>query len=76
VSTQVRRGELRIVHTSATPAEATWYATTLPPERRSAAAETFLQFLRGSTAMRVMREPGSGLPPSKFRPPVYVTLWS
>jgi DNA-binding transcriptional LysR family regulator len=76
VSTQVRRGELRIVHTTATPADATWYVTTLCPERRSSAAESFLQFLRGATAMRVMREPGSGVPPSKFRPPVYVTLWS
>ena len=26
-------------------------------------------------AMQVMRSPGSGVPPSRFRPPVYVTLW-
>ncbi|MEV4316870.1 LysR family transcriptional regulator [Actinocrispum sp. NPDC049592] len=76
VCAQVRRGELRILPTWATPAETTWYATTLMPERRSPAAEAFLHFLTGATALRVMREPGSGLPPSRFRPPVYVTLWS
>jgi LysR family transcriptional regulator, low CO2-responsive transcriptional regulator len=76
VSAQIRRGELHSVHTPVTPMDTTWFATTLSPERRSSAAESFLQFLHGAVAMRVMREPGSGLPPSKFRPPVYVTLWS
>jgi DNA-binding transcriptional LysR family regulator len=76
VSARVRRGELRVVHTPVTPADATWYVTTLVPERRSPAAEAFLVFLRGAAAMRVMLQPGAGLPPSKFRPPVYVTLWS
>jgi LysR family transcriptional regulator, low CO2-responsive transcriptional regulator len=76
VSAQIRRGELHSVHTPVTPMDTTWYATALSPERRSPAAESFLQFLHGAVAMRVMREPGSGLPPSKFRPPVYVTLWS
>jgi LysR family transcriptional regulator, low CO2-responsive transcriptional regulator len=76
VCAQLRRGELHTVQTPITPMDTTWYATTLVPERRSRTAEMFLQFLRGAMAMRVMREPGSGLPPSKFRPPVYVTLWS
>jgi DNA-binding transcriptional LysR family regulator len=76
VCAQLRRGDLRVFNTPVTPADATWYATTLCPERRSPATEAFLHFLRGATAMRMMREPGAGLPPSKFRPPVYVTLWS
>lgn len=76
VSAQIRRGELHPVHTPITPMDTTWYATALSPERRSPAAESFLQFLHGAVAMRVMRQPGSGLPPSRFRPPVYVTLWS
>jgi DNA-binding transcriptional LysR family regulator len=76
VCAQLRRGDLRVFNTVVTPANATWYATTLCPERRSPATEAFLHFLRGATAMRMMREPGAGLPPSKFRPPVYVTLWS
>lgn len=76
VSARLRRGELRIVNTPATPAEATWYLTTLAPERRSIAAESFRHWMSTATALRVMREPGAGVPPSKFRPPVYVTLWS
>lgn len=76
VAARLRRGELRVVNTAATPADATWYLTLLAPERRSIAAETFRHFLSSAAALRVMREPGAGVPPSKFRPPVYVTLWS
>jgi len=76
VTARLRRGELRVVNTSVTPADVTWYLTTLAPERRSIAAETFRHYLATAAALRVMREPGAGVPPSKFRPPVYVTLWS
>jgi LysR family transcriptional regulator, low CO2-responsive transcriptional regulator len=73
---QVRRGELRIVETPATPMEATWYATTLRRERRPSIAGSLRHFLSTPEAMKLMRSPGSGVPPSKFRPPVYVTIWS
>ena len=76
VTARLRRGELRVVNTAATPCDATWYLTTLTPERRSIAAETFRHYLSSAAALRVMREPGAGVPPSKFRPPVYVTIWS
>ncbi|HYQ62218.1 LysR family transcriptional regulator [Actinophytocola sp.] len=76
VTARLRRGELRVVNTACTPADVTWYLTTLAPERRSIAAETFRHYLSTAAALRVMREPGAGVPPSKFRPPVYVTLWS
>jgi LysR family transcriptional regulator, low CO2-responsive transcriptional regulator len=76
VTARLRRGELRVVNTACTPADATWYLTTLSPERRSIAAETFRHYLSTAAALRVMRTPGAGVPPSKFRPPVYVTLWS
>jgi hypothetical protein len=26
--------------------------------------------------MHLMRSPAGGVPPSRFRPPVYVTIWS
>jgi len=26
--------------------------------------------------MHLMRSPTAGVPPSRFRPPVYVTIWS
>ena len=76
LSPQVRRGELRVVETPATPMEATWYATTLRRERRPSIAGSLRHFLSTPEAMKLMRSPGSGVPPSKFRPPVYVTIWS
>jgi len=76
LASQVRRGELRVVETPATPMEATWYVTTLRRERRPAIAGSMRHFLGTPEAMKLMRSPGSGVPPSKFRPPVYVTIWS
>jgi DNA-binding transcriptional LysR family regulator len=73
---QVRRGELRVVETPATPMEATWYATTLQRERRPTIAGSLRHFLSTPEAMKLMRSPAGGVPPSKFRPPVYVTIWS
>jgi LysR family transcriptional regulator, low CO2-responsive transcriptional regulator len=26
--------------------------------------------------MHLMRSPATGVPPSRFKPPVYVTIWS
>jgi DNA-binding transcriptional LysR family regulator len=76
IAARLRRSELQVVNTAVTPADSTWYLTTLAPERRSIAAESFRHFLSTAVALRVMREPGAGVPPSRFKPPVYVTLWS
>src|ERR1700761_1471708 len=76
LASQVRRGELRVVETPATPMEATWYVTTLRRERRPAIVSSMRHFLGTPEAMKLMRSPGSGVPPSRFRPPVYVTIWS
>jgi DNA-binding transcriptional LysR family regulator len=75
VANRVRRGELRLLETPATPFAAPWYVTGPPVGRRSASADAFVHFLGTAVAMRIMREPGAGVPPSRFRPPVYVTLW-
>jgi len=76
VSPQVRRGELRIVPTDVTPVAGTWYATTLRPDRRPIAATYLRNFLATPDAMQLMCSPGTGVPPSRFRPPVYVTIWN
>ncbi|GIH16405.1 LysR family transcriptional regulator [Rugosimonospora africana] len=76
VSRQVRRGELKVVDTELTPAVACWYVTTLRPERRTAAARYLRNFLSTPDAMQLMCSPGTGVSPSRFRPPVYVTIWS
>ncbi|TQK50095.1 DNA-binding transcriptional LysR family regulator [Streptomyces sp. SLBN-118] len=75
VSPRIRRDELRMLETSATPSDATWHATVLQPEHRSPATDAFLHFLHTPGATRIMGAPGAGVPPSQFRPPVYVTLW-
>jgi DNA-binding transcriptional LysR family regulator len=73
---RLRRHELRIIDTPATPMTADWYVTTLDVAHRPAAAGSLRQFLATPRAMHQMREPGAGVPPSKFRPPVYVTIWN
>lgn len=76
VAPRVQRGELRVVGTPATPMETAWHATTLAPDRRPPLAGAFRRFLATAEALHIMRSPGSGVPPSRFRPPVYVTIWS
>ncbi|NKQ53853.1 LysR family transcriptional regulator [Amycolatopsis sp. K13G38] len=76
VAPQLRRKELVVVPTAATPATVCWHLTTLPRDRLSTAAASLRHFLGTTAAMQVMRSPGAGVPPSRFRPPVYVTIWS
>jgi DNA-binding transcriptional LysR family regulator len=76
VAPQLRRHELAIVPTPVTPVTVCWHLSTLSRDRRSAAVGSLLHFLGTPAAMQVMRSPGSGVPPSRFRPPVYVTIWS
>ncbi|HEY9482043.1 MAG TPA: LysR family transcriptional regulator [Micromonosporaceae bacterium] len=72
----VRRGELHVVPTDVTPVQGTWYATTLRTDRRTTTSTSFVNFLSTPSAMQLMCSPGAGVPPSRFRPPVYVTIWS
>jgi len=76
VSAQLRRGELSLVELPGLPAEECWYATFLERDYRSDAAGALRRFLSTPEAMQVMRSPAAGVPPSRFKPPVYVTIWS
>lgn len=76
VAPHLTRGELAAVPTPVTPMETDWYVTMLPRGRQTAAASAFRRFLTTTEAMQLMRFPGAGVPPSRFRPPVYVTIWS
>jgi DNA-binding transcriptional LysR family regulator len=76
VSAQLRRGELSLVEVPGLPAEECWYATFLERDYRSSAAGALRRFLGTPDAMQVMRSPAAGVPPSRFKPPVYVTIWS
>jgi len=73
---QLRRGELSLVDVPGSRAEACWHVTMLEREYRSAAASALRRFLGTPEAMHLMRSPAAGVPPSRFRPPVYVTIWS
>ncbi|MGH3627872.1 MAG: LysR substrate-binding domain-containing protein, partial [Sciscionella sp.] len=70
VGGRLRRHELQLVPTTATPMYADWCVNTLTPDRRSAAASSIREFLGTPRAMQQMRAPGTGVAPSRFRPPV------
>ena len=76
VAQQLRRGELSLVDVPGGPVSAIWHATLLERQHRSAAASSLRRFLSTPEAMQLMRSPAAGIPPSRFRPPVYVTIWS
>jgi DNA-binding transcriptional LysR family regulator len=59
-----------------TPVELLWHITLLTPDRRSDAAAAFHRFVGTPAGTHAMHTPIRGVPPSRFRPPVYVTLWS
>ena len=76
VSHQVRRGELALVEAAGLPSEEVWHATLLDRDHRGSAAASLRRFLSTPEAMQLIRSPSAGVPPSRFKPPVYVTIWS
>ncbi len=76
VAPQLKRETLSLVQTDHAPVDACWHVSTLRPERRSEGAAYLRNFLSTPVAMQVMCTPGAGVPPSRFKPPVYVTIWS
>ena len=76
VSHQVRRGELSFVDLAGMPAVETWHATLLDRDHRSGTAGALRRFLSTPEAMHLIRSPSAGVLPSRFKPPVYVTIWS
>ncbi len=76
VAQQLRRGELSRVDLPGCRMDACWFVTLLERQHQSIAASSFRRYLGTPEAMRLMRSPAGGVPPSRFRPPVYVTIWS
>jgi hypothetical protein len=58
------------------PVQGCWYATLLDRAQRSVVAGSLRRFLNTPEAMQLMRAPAAGVPPSRFRPPLHVTIWS
>jgi len=76
VTHQLRRGELSRVELPGCRMDACWHVILLDRQHQSAAASSFRRYLGTPEAMHLMRSPAGGVPPSRFRPPVYVTIWS
>jgi DNA-binding transcriptional LysR family regulator len=76
VAPELSRGGLVPLAVEGTPVDLFWYVSTLSPDRRSPAATRLRRFLATPDAMHVMARADGSVPASRFRPPVYVTLWS
>jgi DNA-binding transcriptional LysR family regulator len=76
VAGEVDRGVLTRVASTDLPVDLLLYVSSLGAQRRSAAADRLRRFMRTPDAMQSMYRPDNGVPAAKFRPPVYVTLWS
>lgn len=76
VAPEVQRGALAPVAFERTPVDLLWYVSTLSPDRRSNAATRLRRFIGTPDAMHVMHRADRSVPAARFRPPVYVTLWS
>ena len=59
-----------------TPIELLWHVSMLETDRRPAVARRLHRFLATPDATQAMYRADGGVPASRFRPPVYVTLWS
>ena len=76
VAPEVGRGTLVALAVEGTPVDLLWYVSTISPDRRSPAATRLRRFLATPDAMHVMHRADRSVPAARFRPPVYVTLWS
>jgi molybdate transport repressor ModE-like protein len=76
VAPELARGSLVPLDVGGTPLELLWHATTLEPSRCTPATAALSRFIGSPDATHAMHSPLGGVPPSRFRPPVYVTIWS
>ena len=72
----LQRGALVTLDVGGAPDEGLLHATLLTPERRPQAAAAFRSFVGTPEATQAMLARPGGVPAGRFRPPVYVTLWS
>ena len=59
-----------------TPIEMRWHVSMLHGDRRPEIAARLQRFLSTPDATQAMFRADGGVPASRFRPPVYVTIWS
>jgi LysR family transcriptional regulator, low CO2-responsive transcriptional regulator len=73
---ELRVGRLVRLDVRGTPRDAMWHAASLAGERRSAVADALCRFVTTSDATQAIVARPGGVPAGRFRPPVYVTIWS
>jgi DNA-binding transcriptional LysR family regulator len=76
VAGDVERGRLVVLPVEGTPIDLLWHVNTAGADRRSPMATKLRRFLDTPRAMHAMHRGDGSVPVSRFRPPVYVTLWS
>jgi DNA-binding transcriptional LysR family regulator len=72
----LRRGALVRLDVAGTPREAMWHSASLPADRRPPAADALHRFVTTPEATHAIVARPGGVPAGRFRPPVYVTIWS
>jgi DNA-binding transcriptional LysR family regulator len=75
INTAVQDGRLAIVDVPGTPVNGLLYASALGADRQAPTAAALLRWITTPLATHAMQTVSSGVPMTKFRPPVYVTLW-
>jgi DNA-binding transcriptional LysR family regulator len=73
---EIRRNSVVPVDVAGFPLAMFWHVSTLAIDRASSIAWSFRRFLTTPVATQIMLEPSRGVPASRFKPPVYVTLWN
>jgi DNA-binding transcriptional LysR family regulator len=76
VADDVEHGRLAVLPVDGTPLDLLWNANTLPADRRPRVASKLRRFIDTPSAMQAMHRADASVPVSRFRPPVYVSLWS
>lgn len=72
----LRRGTLVRLPVRGTPRDAMWHAATLRGDRCSPVADAMRRFVATADATQAIVSRPGGVPAGRFRPPVYVTIWT
>ncbi len=72
----LRRGSLVRVDLRGTPLDGLWHVATLSGGRSSPEATALRRFVTTADATQAIIARPGGVPAGRFRPPVYVTIWS
>jgi len=73
---RLRRGTLVRLDVAGTPRDGMWHAATLGTDRRSAVADALRRYVTTPDATQAIVARPGGVAAGRFRPPVYVTIWT